>query len=272
MTERLRLLCVFAHPDDESLGTGGMLAKYAAEGVEVTLVTATRGEYGWNGVPEIDPGPRGMGQIREGELRAAAATLGLHEVAFLDYIDGQLDQADPGEASARITAHVRRVRPHVVVTFPPDGIYGHPDHVAISQFTSAALVCAADVNCDAPGGLPPYRVPKFYYTVDSQWLVDTVAATMGRISMIIDGVERQHTGWPDWAITTRIDATAHWRTAWKAISCHQTQVQGIVQALAGVPDAAQARLWGTQTLYRVYSLVNTGRQVEDDVFVGIGPL
>lgn len=266
MTNKLRLLCVFAHPDDESLGAGGMLAKYAAEGVDVTVVTATRGEYGWDGVPQTNPGPQGMGQIREAELRAAATTLGLHEVVFLDYIDGQLDQADPGEAIRRITSVVRRVRPHVVVTFPPDGIYGHPDHVAISQFTSAALVCAADASYDVPDELPPYRVPKFYYAVDSQWLVDTVATLMGRISMTVDGVERQHTGWPDWAITTRIDATAHWCTAWQAVLCHQTQVQGIIQALAGVPEDVQARLWGVQTLYRVYSLVNGGRAVEDDVF------
>lgn len=266
MADRRRLLCVFAHPDDESLGTGGMLAKYAAEGVEITLVTATRGEYGWGGVPAVNPGPQAMGRIREAELRAAAATLGLHEVAFLDYIDGQLDQAEPREAIARIVAHVRRVRPHVVVTFPPDGIYGHPDHIAISQFTSAALVCAADASYDVPGGLAAYRVPKFYYAVDSQWLVDTVEGAMGRITMTVDGVAREHTGWADWAITTRVDATAHWHTAFQAVLCHQTQVQGIVEALANVPDDVQARLWGSQALYRVYSLVNGGRQVEDDVF------
>lgn len=267
MTGKRRMLCVFAHPDDESLGTGGMLAKYGAEGVEITLVTATRGEYGWDGVPEVDPGPQTMGQIREGELRGAAAVLGLHEVIFLDYIDGQLDQADPNEAIACITTHVRRVRPHVVVTFPPDGIYGHPDHIAISQFTSAALVCAADASYTVAGGLAPYRVPKFYYAVDSQWFVARVQETMGHITMTVDGIERQHTGWPDWAITTRIDATAHWRTAWQAVLCHQTQVQGIIEALADVSEDVQARLWGVQTLYRVYSLVNGGRQVEDDVFL-----
>ena len=98
MTSSLRLLCVLAHPDDESLGTGGILAKYSAEGVETYLLTATRGERGWPGKPEENPGLTALGRIREAELQAAAAILGLHEVTFLDYLDGDVDQADPAEA------------------------------------------------------------------------------------------------------------------------------------------------------------------------------
>src|SRR6187401_166300 len=126
-------MCVLAHPDDESLGNGGTLARYAAEGVETYLATATRGERGWNGPPDAYPGPEALGRTREAELRAAAAELGLREVSFLDYIDGDLDQADPAEAVGRIGAVLRRVRPHVVITFGPDGAYGHPDHIAICQ-------------------------------------------------------------------------------------------------------------------------------------------
>src|SRR5262245_48764454 len=127
----LRLMAVLAHPDDESLGFGGTLARYAAEGVETYLVTATRGEHGWFGDPAEYPGPEALGRIREAELQAAANVLKLCEIRFLDYIDGDLDKADPREAVAKIVGHLRRVRPDVVLTFDPNGAYGHPDHIAI---------------------------------------------------------------------------------------------------------------------------------------------
>ena len=144
----LRLMAVFAHPDDESLGTGGALAKYAAEGVEVFLLTATRGDAGrYRGLARDDPqhpGPAALAVTRERELRAAAAALGVMEVSLLEYQDQGLDSAPPREVISAIAGHVRRVRPQVVVTFGPDGAYGHADHVAISQFTTAAMVVAAD--------------------------------------------------------------------------------------------------------------------------------
>jgi LmbE family N-acetylglucosaminyl deacetylase len=146
MPEPLRLMCVLAHPDDESLGTGGILAKYAAEGVDTYLVTATRGERGWSGDQADNPGLEALGRIREAELHAAADVLGLHEVNFLNYIDGDLDRAEPEQAVAKIAGHIRRVKPHVVVTFDPFGSYGHPDHIAICQFTTAACVAAADAS------------------------------------------------------------------------------------------------------------------------------
>src|SRR5258706_13057154 len=142
----LRLMCVLAHPDDESLGTGGTLAKYASEGVETYLVTATRGERGRFFDNTESPGLAVVGRTRETELRAAAKELGLREVVFLDYEDGTLDAANPLEASARIAGHLRRIRPHVVITFGADGAYGHPDHVAISQLTASAIVNAADTH------------------------------------------------------------------------------------------------------------------------------
>ena len=121
MSEPLRLLCVLAHPDDESLGLGGTLAKYALEGVETYLVTATRGERGRFGSGIKFPGFAGVGRMREAELLAAAKQLGLREVCFLDYLDGELDQAEPTEIIAKIVAELRRVRPHVVLTFGPEG-------------------------------------------------------------------------------------------------------------------------------------------------------
>ncbi|MCK6624061.1 MAG: PIG-L family deacetylase [Anaerolineae bacterium] len=122
----LNLMCILAHPDDESLATGGILAKYAAAGVQTYLVMATRGERGWTGPAAKYPGPQVLGRLREAELRAATHTLGLREVIFLDYQDGELDQADSTEAIGKIVTQLRRLRPEVVVTLDPQGIYGHP--------------------------------------------------------------------------------------------------------------------------------------------------
>ena len=91
MQQQLRLMCILAHPDDESLGTGGILARYSAEGVATYLVMATHGERGWQGAVADYPGPQALGRIRESELRAAAQVLGLQEVVFLDYQDGALE-------------------------------------------------------------------------------------------------------------------------------------------------------------------------------------
>src|SRR6187401_462949 len=94
----LKLLVVFAHPDDESMGMGGTLAKYAAQGIETHYLCATRGERGWFGPEEQNPGSSALGQIRERELTAAVRELGITGLEFLDYIDSEVDQAQPGEA------------------------------------------------------------------------------------------------------------------------------------------------------------------------------
>src|ERR1700680_3926975 len=113
MADTPKLMAVLAHPDDESLGTGGILAKYAAEGIETSLVTATRGERGWFGDEQENPGLETLGQIGEAELRGAADALGIHSINFLNYIDGELDQAHPAEVVSKIAGHIRRVKPNV---------------------------------------------------------------------------------------------------------------------------------------------------------------
>jgi LmbE family N-acetylglucosaminyl deacetylase len=269
--DQLKLMCILAHPDDESMGTGGILAKYAAEGVATSLICATRGERGWMGDPDAFPGLEALGKVREAELQQAARVLGLQQVDFLDYIDGDLDQADPSEAVGRIATLVRKVSPQVVVTFPPDGAYGHPDHIAISQLTAAALVCAADCNYNHTDGYPPHQVSKLYYFVDSRILRDTFANYFGELAMEVDGVKREHVAWDDWAITTQVDATAYSQTAWQAVKCHESQVEEMVAALDDQPEEIHNDLWGRQNLYRVYSLVNGGRRLETDLFEGLRP-
>ncbi|MEP6774074.1 MAG: PIG-L family deacetylase, partial [Chloroflexota bacterium] len=207
-----------AHPDDESLGVGATLARYSAEGVEIHLVTATRGERGWFGAPEENPGLEELGQIREAELRAAAAVLRLHSLAFLEYIDGDLDRAWAPEAVDRIAHHLRRVKPHVVITFPPDGAYGHPDHIAISQFTLAGIVQAASARFDDPEGLPPHNVLKLYYMVGRAQENRMYEEVFGELVMLVDGVERRMIAWPEWGATTDIPTEEYWRVARNAIA------------------------------------------------------
>ncbi len=268
MGEGLRLMCVFAHPDDESLGTGGVLARYAAEGVETHLVTATRGERGWFGAPEDNPGLEALGRMREGELMAAAQVLGIRSVSFLDYIDGDLDQAPPIQAMDKIAHHIRGVKPHVIITFPPDGAYGHPDHIAISQFTQAAIVQAASPAFHDPEQCEPHAVSKLYYMVSNAHEARHYEEIFGDLVMHIDGVERRAVEWNDWSITSWIDVAQYWRTTLDAILCHRTQLPGY-DTLLNLSEQQIQGLWTYLSFYRVYSMVNGGRTLERDLFEGL---
>jgi len=268
-------MAVLAHPDDESLGVGGTLAKYASEGVEVFLVTATRGDGGrYRGHRPDDqqhPGPVALAKIRETELRAAASVLGVREVSLLDYRDQHLDRANPREAVAGIVGHLRRVHPDVVVTFGPDGAYGHPDHIAISQFTTAAIVAAGDPAFAFDGveaAVPPHSVSKLYYMAwpESTWAA--YQAAFRKLVSEVDGVERQAMPWADWAITTVIDTRDFWSTVWRAISCHESQVTAY-ERLKDLSPEHHESLWGWQSFYRAFSTVNGGRARETDLFEGI---
>jgi LmbE family N-acetylglucosaminyl deacetylase len=269
-----RLMAVLAHPDDESLGVGGTLAKYASEGVDVFLLTATRGDSGrYRGHPIGDPrhpGSSSLGTIREAELRAAASVLGIREVSLLDYQDGNLDRANAREVIAAIVKHLRRIQPDVVITFGPDGAYGHPDHIAISQFTAAAITAAAfpafpdAENADAS----PHAVSKFYYIAwpNSTW--NAYQAAFRKLVSMVDGVERQAVPWPEWEITSVIDTRSNWSTVWQAISCHESQITAY-EALKRLSAEDHEALWGQQSFYRVFSMVNGGRTRETDLLEGI---
>ena len=266
--DTLKLLAIFPHPDDETLGLGSTMARYAAEGVETYLVCATRGERGWFDSEGPDPGLAEVARIREAELRCAAEHLGIREVCFLDYIDGDVDQANTEEIIGKIVTHIRRIQPQVIVTFGPDGAYGHPDHIALSQFTHGAVVCAADRNFVDANLQPPHRVLKFYYMVDSHEIVKLANESFGGISMDVDGVTRHHVGWEDWQITTMLDNQKHMDNVQAAMLCHKSQLPGF-GPLAEWSTAELGRMFDTGFFYRAFSLVNGGRNVETDLFEGI---
>jgi LmbE family N-acetylglucosaminyl deacetylase len=260
----LKLMAVLAHPDDESLGIGGTLAKYASEGVETYLVTATRGERGRFGESVEKPPPEIVGRVREAELREAATVLGVREVNFLEYCDGDLDQVNVTEAVARIADYLRRVKPHVVITFGPEGGYGHPDHIAISQLATAAVVAAAGEN----GLTQSHRVSKLYYMEWSRQKWEAYQTALRGLMSKVDGIERKPSPWPDWALTTIMETSQFWPTVWKAVSCHKTQMS-IYKNLEHLSAENHKAIWGTQEFYRAFSLVNGGRARESDLFAGL---
>jgi LmbE family N-acetylglucosaminyl deacetylase len=264
---KLRLMGIFAHPDDESLGFGGSLAKYAAEGVETFLVTATRGEAGRFGAAGKGHDPAEVGRVREAELRAAAKVLGVTEVSVLGWPDGGVDRVEPKRAIAEIVSRVRRIRPEVVITFGPEGAYGHPDHIATSQFAMAAVMCAADAEY-RDDAAAPHRVLKLYYMAwgGGKWTAYQTA--FKKLTITVDGVERQATPSPEWLITTRIDTSTVWRTVWDAVCRHDTQMS-IYEKLGELSMEEQMALWGSQEFYRVFSAVNGGRELERDLFEGL---
>lgn len=155
-----RFMAIFAHPDDETFGVGGTFARATAAGHPCAVVSATRGEEGEISDPTLSTSAD-LGRVREQELRTACAVFGVQDVSFLDYRDGHLAQADVREAVGRVVAQIRRFQPDVVVTFAANGMYGHPDHMAIHRLTLAAVSAAAD-EAQYPDGGAPHRVRKVY--------------------------------------------------------------------------------------------------------------
>jgi len=259
---------IFAHPDDETLGVGGVFARYAAEGIRTSLVTATRGDRGrFHGVRFGEgehPGPEALAALREKELHAAAHILGIEDVTLLGYGDGRLDEADPVEAVGRIVAEIRRVRPDVVLTFGPEGAYGHPDHIAICQLATAAVVAAAGED----GAHAPHVVSKLYYMATTPRRWEAYQAAFKRLVSVVDGVERVAQPYPEWMISAVIDTRAQWNTVWRAVTCHDSQVGGYEKLRHLEPQHHEA-LWGRQDFYRAMSVVNGGRRVETDLFEGL---
>lgn len=138
MAER-RILLVFAHPDDESFTSGGTIVHYSRQAdCQIHLLCATRGDAGKTGDPPQCT-KEDLSHVREAELRKAAEYLGIHSVTFLDYLDGKLKEVPTETLAEDITGYLDLFHPQVVITFPPHGISGHPDHQAIQQATFLAV-------------------------------------------------------------------------------------------------------------------------------------
>lgn len=238
-----RLLFVHAHPDDETLSNGATIAHYAARGAEVHVVTCTLGEEGevigerWAQL-SVDHADQ-LGGYRIAELSAALHLLGIDDPIFLGGAgrwrdSGMADtpprsgqcrfvDSDDREAIAALVAIIREVRPHVVVTYDPNGGYGHPDHIRAHKITTAAV--AASNTDDYPGDR--WAVPKFYWTVMSATAFAVAAAALTPGDLLAHWELRADAGelgYPDDKITTAIDATDAQAAKADALIAHATQV------------------------------------------------
>lgn len=156
------ILLSYAHPDDETFTAAGIIRKYADQGAKIVLSSATPGQAGNLGDPPVCSREE-LGHVREGELREAAIILGIREVHLFGYEDRQLAQAPPEEIRAKLVALIRGARPEVVMTFDPNGVNLHPDHIAISRFTSDAVPAAADPRWMPELG-PPHAVGRLLWS------------------------------------------------------------------------------------------------------------
>ena len=243
-----RLLLVFAHPDDESVFAAGVACRTVAECGRVALCTATQGELGKLGDPPVCPRER-LGAARQAELMAACGELGIATVRLLGYPDRGLAFAPVDTIRRQIVEVIRAVRPQVIVTFDPNGTNLHPDHVAISRFTSDAVAAAGDARWFPDLG-PAHETPRLLWTLPVRpWEV------MRRPD---PGVEP--------GVDFVIDVARFTGRKEAALKAHRTQHQSLDRIFFSKPDAA--RLLGVEMFRQAFGPPLAVRPAAD-VFVDL---
>ncbi len=292
MTDR-RLLLVHAHPDDETIGNGATMARYVAEGVQVTLVTCTMGEYGEVLVPALsqlaaDHGDQ-LGGYRIGELADACAALGVTDHRFLGgpgrWSDsGMMDtppngeprafwQADLDEATRELVAVVRETRPQVLVTYDDNGGYGHPDHIQAHRVAMAAYDRAADAGYHPEAGAA-WQISKLYWNcVPRSVLAETVRAVRaaGVDFFGVESIDDLPFGVDDSVVTAAVNALGYLAAKMEAMRAHRTQISldGPFFALSNnIGNQAQGIEYYRLVRGRAGPAVDS-RGWEDDLFSGI---
>lgn len=237
-----RLLFVHAHPDDESSKGAATAARYADEGAEVVLVTCTGGEAGEILNPSCDPvPPERMAEVRRAELDAAASIIGFARVERLGYVDsgwtedlatvpvGTFWHAPLEESGAALARVLRRDRPHVVVTYPEDGGYPHPDHIRTHDVTVAALALAADPDADLGDDAgEPWHVAKLYsssgFPAERLLALHEAIQSAGYDSPFEEWIDKRPERLEGPAPTTRVLADAWFERRDAALRAHVTQI------------------------------------------------
>jgi N-acetyl-1-D-myo-inositol-2-amino-2-deoxy-alpha-D-glucopyranoside deacetylase len=288
------VLFVHAHPDDEVISTGATMAKYAAEGAHVTLVTCTLGEEGEVLVPELEhlsaQKDDRLGEYRINELADAMKALGVDDHRFLGGTGRWRDsgmmglptndrpdcfwQADLEQAVGELVAVMREVRPQAVVTYNEFGGYGHPDHIQAHRVTVAAFDAAGD-----PGRFPqagePWQPSKLYYTaLPASFLrqgFDALKEMGEEAPFGVTSPDELNFGDPDETVTTRIDAREHLEAKVEAMRAHATQIQ-VDGPFFALSNNVGQRAFG----YEHFRLIRGGTpppagELEDDLFAGVVP-
>ncbi len=251
------LLAVFAHPDDESYLAGGTLAHYAGQGHQVTLLCATLGEAGDLADPALATRET-LPAIREAELRAAAACLGLAAVHLLGYQDGTLASVPFPEVVERVAEAMAGARPAVVVTFGPEGVYGHPDHVAVHRWTKEAFHVYRAAR--------PGPEPRLYYVAPPRsWYRAVSERTRRRGVADRYGPRLDVLGVPDELVTTRVPVREQAAARLSAIRAHRSQLFAD-HPFVTLPDADLHELLGTEYFTRAWPPAGPGPQLEEGLF------
>ena len=271
----LTLMAVHAHPDDEATGTGGVLARYAAEGIRTVLVTCTDGGCGDGpgGVKPGEPGhdPVAVAALRRAELEASCDVLGITHLEMLDYADsGMMGWATNDapesfwrtpvdQSAARLAELMRRYEPDVVVTYDENGFYGHPDHIQANRITVAALALT-DLT------------PKLYWTTVPRSTMQQFMETMREFDpdwTEPDPAELEampEIGLPDEEITTWVDVSEFGGQKFDALAAHASQGENIFFLKMGQERFTE--MMGVETFVRIKD--GTGAALpENDLFAGL---
>lgn len=280
---RRRLLVVLAHPDDESFGMGGTLARYADEGVDVHIAIATDGVAG-SVAGGYEHTLKELAEVRRKEVEAAVRVLGgtLHMLGYRDsgYIGDPANQhpdafinSDLEEATGRVVALIRAIQPHIVITHDETGGYYHPDHIYCWKITKAAFEAAADPERYPEIGPAPYHPLRLYYTAFSNRMVKFFT-----LLMRIRGQDPKHAGRNkdiDWTrigidprkLHAQIDYRRYWDVKRAAGAEHPSQGGGASRSRM-LPEPLQRRFMATETFIRAYPPVPDWFR-ESDLFAGI---
>lgn len=284
----LTLMLIHAHPDDECLSTGGVLARYASEGINTVLIIATGGEEGEIVVPDLDTpeNKARLREIRDGELACSVAQLQVDELIRLGYRDSGMEgtdanqnpasfhMADQEQATARIVALVRQHRPQVLVSYDERGGYGHPDHIACHLATVAAFEAAGDGSRFPEAG-EPWQPQKLYYTSFPRTKVYRAWQIMQQqgLPTPLDDPEFDVSRFTveDERVTTHVPIHRFLPQKQAAIDCHKTQIRSDSPFLT-MPEELSTDLFGVEYFIRVASRVELppfDAALEDDLFAGL---
>ncbi len=279
-----RLLACFAHPDDEAFPVGGALAAHAGRGVQVRLITATLGEEG-----EIRQAgsatPETLGSVRRVELARAAKILGLMDHIVLHYRDSGMAGTPPNDhprafinaasevVVERLVEEIRRFRPQVVLTFDPDGLYGHPDHIAIHHHTKEAFHRAGDPTAYPQhliNGVEPYAPQRLFYSARPRGFRMEWATTLRAqgIDFPLPDPNRANDGAPPETIDLELDVSSHLEVKMGCILSHRTQVAPD-WPYDRVPREAANLILGREYYIRGWPPVVAEERVPPDFFDGL---
>ena len=266
------LLAIFAHPDDETFGLAGCFAMYRSRGIHCALITASCGEAGEiSDLVHIDP--KDLCDTRADELRAAMKAVDVDDVDILGYADGKVRQADPDEITGKIVRFIRKIRPDVIVTFGPEGIYGHPDHIAVHKYATRAFheaALAANYPEQLTEGLGVHAARKLYYNVVQRSrfkkMAQEAAQAGEKYHFPIEDLDKF--GVEDDRVTAIIDVRPFFDQKWEAIWSHKSQLpEG--SPFRVLPKEVLREALGIETFQRAAPPPYPGEPIETDLFAGL---